>query len=121
MDWYNHRVEIIKQPVPRSHLIPLAEKMDGELVKAVVDINAGLIALDSPMHVDLEALLLDNGSEQSALWGINLYPEISNEDWLEYDSVINLRPGDGNRSRGVDDPNVKERIRVLVNSLFAAS
>jgi hypothetical protein len=114
-------MEIINSPIPRSRLIPLTEKMDGEMVKAVVDIDADLIALDAQMHVDLEALLLDQGSKQDSLWGINLYPDISSEDWLEFDSLINLRPGQGNRSRGVDDPAMQGRIRELVNRLFVPS
>ena len=114
-------MEIIHSPIPRSYLIPLAQHMDGEMVKAVVDVGAGRIALDAGMHVDLEALLLDSGSNQDSLWGINLYPDLPDEDWLELDSMINLRPGQGNRSRGVDDPAIRERIRSLVNALIVPS
>jgi hypothetical protein len=116
--WYNLLMEIIKAPVPRSYLIPFAEAMGGDMVKAVVDDDDGSVATEAPMHSDLEALLLEQGSDQTSLWGINLYPELPNEDWLEYDSMINLRPRHGNRSRGVDDPAIRDSIRTLVNALF---
>ena len=69
------------------------------------------------MHADAEEHLLEKGSEQSDLWGINLYLEESNDDWIEFDSVINLRPSQGNDSRGVDDPTTRQRIREIVNLL----
>jgi hypothetical protein len=39
------------------------------------------------------------------------------EDWLEFDSMINLRPSFGNRSRGVDDPETRDAIAALVGRL----
>jgi hypothetical protein len=68
------------------------------------------------MHSDLEALLLDAGSRQGDLWGINLYPaEFGTPAFLEFDSMINLRPGQGNRTRSVDDPGVRAAIEELVD------
>jgi hypothetical protein len=73
--------------------------------------------LDAELHADQEAELLADGSVQEDLWGINLYPEVEGADWLEFDSMINLRPSFGNRSRGVDDPATREAIARLVNRL----
>lgn len=54
------------------------------------------------MHADEEAGLLEDGSGQRSLWGINLYPaEYGSPDWVEFDSMINLRPLQQNRSRSV--------------------
>lgn len=83
----------------------MAEATFGDLVKGVVDVSRGLLAVDAGMHSDLEALLLDAGSRQGDLWGISFYPrEFGTTGFLEYDSMINLRPGQGNRTRSVDDP-----------------
>ena len=57
------------------------------------------------------------GSAQRDLWGINLYPNLETADWLEFDSMINLRPSSGNRTRGVDDPATREAIATLVERL----
>ena len=89
----------------------------GDLVKAVVDLKRGIMLLDAELHADQEAELLADGSVQEDLWGINLYPEVEGADWLEFDSMINLRPSFGNRSRGVDDPATREAIARLVSRL----
>ena len=70
------------------------------MVKAVVDLGRGIMALGGELASDEEAMLLDDGSSQSDLWGINLYPGAGEGDWIEYDSMINVRPSHGNRSRG---------------------
>ena len=95
----------------------LARGRFGDMVKAVVDLRRELMLLDADLHADQEAELLAGGSAQEDLWGINLYPGLPEPDWLEFDSMINLRPSFGNRSRGVDDPGTRNRIGALVKRL----
>ena len=95
----------------------MAERTFGNFVKAVVDIERKEMAIDGELHSDEEALLLENGSRQENLWGINIYPELVGPDRIEFDSVINIRPSQGNRSRGVDDPVNRERIAQVVSEL----
>jgi hypothetical protein len=87
------------------------------MVKGVVDVRRGIMLLDAELHADEEAELLADGSEQRDLWGINLYPDLDGPDWLEFDSMINLRPSFGNRSRGVDDEATRQAIANLVQRL----
>ncbi len=87
----------------------------GNMVKAVVDLNRSVLAVDAELHSDLEALLLENGSKQKDLWGINIYPDISGADMVEFDSMINMRPSHGNKSRGVEDAGTRARITELVD------
>ena len=89
----------------------------GDLVKAVVDLERRILVVDAELHADQEAELLADGSQQQDLWGINFYPDLPEDDWLEFDSMINLRPSSGNRSRGVDDPATRGRITALVGEL----
>lgn len=96
----------------------MAEGRFGNLVKAVVDVERGIMAVDGELHADEEGLLLENGSLQENLWGINLYPDLEGPDRIEFDSVINIRPSQGNRSRGVDDPALRERIVQAVAGLM---
>jgi hypothetical protein len=110
-------MEIIRKKATLIQLQKLAGERFGDMVKAVVDVERKIMAVDGELHADEEALLLEDGSCQKDLWGINLYPDLSGPDWLEYDSMINLRPSQGNRSRGVDDPAVKELIRQVVEGL----
>ena len=106
-----------QDPVPLEELRRLAKTRFGDMIKAVVDLQRGLMLLDADMHADQEAELLAGGSAQRDLWGINLYPDLPESDWLEFDSMINLRPSFGNRSRGVDDPSTRDRITDLVRRL----
>ncbi len=95
----------------------LAATRFGDMVKAVVDVIRGIMVIDADLHSDEEAELLAAGSRQQDLWGINLYPDLPPEDWLEFDSMINLRPSSGNRSRSVDDPSTRELISAVVDKL----
>ncbi|MFA5777584.1 MAG: DUF5674 family protein [Parcubacteria group bacterium] len=110
-------MKIIDKEITIQELKEMAEKMFGNLVKAVVDIKKEIMAVDAELHADEEAFLLENGSKQENLWGINLYPEISEDDFVEFDSMINLRPAQGNRSRGVDDVKIQKKIKSIVNKL----
>lgn len=85
------------------------------MLKAVVDVGNQSIALDAELHADLESLLLDNGSKQRDLWGINLYLDQAGDEFIEFDSMINLRPGQNNMSRGVDDGETRRKIVNIVN------
>ena len=98
-----------------DELKKMAEEMFGDLVKAVVDVAQKAMVVDAELHADEEALLIQHGSNQSDIWGINLYPELEGDDFVEFDSMINLRPSQGNRGRGIEDPAICKRIRQIVN------
>jgi len=110
-------MKIVRDKITLIELNELAGKSFGQLVKAVVDIEKEIMVVDAELHADQEALLLEEGSEQSNLWGINLYPQEEGERFIEFDSMINLRPSQGNRSRGVEDPEIRRSIISLVNKL----
>lgn len=105
---------IVQQPILCAELQQLAQQSFGDLVKAVVDVKQEIIVIDAELHSDEEELLIEQGSRQEDLWGINLYPNLPDEDFIEFDSMINLRPSFGNSSRGVDDPQIRELIKEIV-------
>lgn len=107
-----------KNKIKISELKKMSEKMFGGLVKAVIDIEKEIMAVDAELHADQEQKLLEKDSSQKNLWGINLYPDKKGSDFVEFDSMINLRPSQNNRSRGVDDPKIQERIIKIVNKLI---
>jgi len=110
---------IVRDRIELAALRAMAGGRFGNLVKAVVDVERGVMALDGELHSDEEALLLEDGSEQRHLWGVNLYPDVGGDGWIEYDSLINIRPSQGNRGRGVDDPAVRARVAAVVGRLVA--
>jgi hypothetical protein len=111
-------VRIVRTAIEISDLEAMATGMFGSFVKAVVDVERAVMALDGEMHADEEAMLLRDGSKQDDLWGINLRPDlIDAPGFIEFDSVINIRPRQGNRRRFVDDEDVRQRIKSIVNGL----
>ncbi|MDP2709377.1 MAG: DUF5674 family protein [bacterium] len=110
-------MKIVTEKISSEDLKKMAERMFGNLVKAVVDVEKEIMAVDAELHADEEALLLEQGSEQKNLWGINLYPELAGDDFIEFDSMINLRPTQGNLTRGVENREIQDKIRQIVNKL----
>lgn len=117
---YNDPMIIVRERLTLQALKQMAAGMFGDFVKAVVDVDRDLLAVDAELHSDLEALLLQDGSQQKHLWGINLYPDLPDDQCIEFDSMINMRPSQGNRSRSVDDEALRQRIRAVVRKRLAA-
>ena len=110
-------MKIVDKQISLNELDVMSQKMEKKLVKAVVDIQRGIMAVDVDMHVDAEAELLENESSQRDLWGINIYPNEAGDKRIEFDSMINIRPSQGNRSRGVEDPIIQKKIISIVTML----
>lgn len=111
-------MKIITEQISLSELKQMSERVFGNLVKAVVDIEKEIMAVDADLHADQEALLIEKGSTQENLWGISIYPDLPKDQMIEFDSMINLRPSFGNRSRGVDNPEIQKKIIKIVNKLI---
>jgi hypothetical protein len=110
---------LIDKPIDFKKLVELAEKNFAGLVKAVVDVEKEMMVIGGEMHADEEKMLLEKGSKQQDLWGINLYPQnFGKEDFIEFDSVINLRPSQNNLSRFVEDEKIRQKIIKIVDQLI---
>lgn len=108
---------IVTEPISREILAELAEHFYTEMIKGVVDIDRHIMAVDAELHSDLEKLLLENGSRQESLWGINLYPDVNDDDFIEFDSLINISPRRNNYSRDVESAEIRREIQTTVNRL----
>lgn len=110
-------MRILDSPITKAELIGSSKNfIEENAIKAVVDASRELLAVDSPMHYDCEQLLLENGSNQADLWGINLYLDEDNiDDIVEFDSMINIRPAQNNRSRSVESPELQAKIKEVVS------
>lgn len=109
---------IITKPVTREFLKKMAEERYGDMVKAVVDLKRRMIALGTHMHADAEEILLNDGSKQEDLWGVNIYPEKSGDLLIEVDSMINIRPWQNNRSRDITDTGIRSQVIELAISFI---
>jgi hypothetical protein len=113
-------IRIVRGPITLDEMRSIAHGQFGDFVKAVVDVRLGVMAMGGELHADEEALLLEQGSRQADLWGINLYPNRVGTDRIEFDSMINIRPSQGNRSRSVEDPAIRQQIVNVVTGLISA-
>lgn len=112
-------VKIIKAPIKKSELAKIAEEGFGDMVKAVVDVLQEIMAIGGELHADEEVMLSEQeGSKRTDTWGINIYPEKSEEEWIEFDSMVNLKPAQENRSRSVESPEIREKIKNIVRKLI---
>ena len=114
-------IRVINNKIALSELKKLATERFGDMVKAVVDVESEIMAMGGEMHADEERVLLENGSKQENLWGINLYPERAGENFVEFDSMINIRPRQGNRSRGIESEEIRAKILAVVKKLVDLS
>ncbi|MBI3231613.1 MAG: hypothetical protein HYZ51_00850 [Candidatus Doudnabacteria bacterium] len=110
-------MKIIKEKISLDELKDIAKKQFGDMVKAVVDVEQKIMAVGGDLHADEEALLLEQGSNQENLWGINLYLNMPKDQFVEFDSMINIRPRQNNRSKGVEDLKMQKAIIEIVNKL----
>lgn len=108
-------MQLLDHPINRDELKIIANERFITLVKAVVDIEKEILVVDADLHADQEAFLIDYGSRQQDLWGINLLVDLSGDDFIQFDSMINLRPNQGNMTRSVEDNTIKQKIRMVVN------
>lgn len=110
-------ITIVRTSVTKADLNEMAKRQFGDMVKAVVDIEQSIMAIGGELHSDEEAMLLEQGSLQRNLWGINLYPERPTSEWIEFDSMINVRPSGGNRSRYIEREEIRNSVMAIVNRL----
>lgn len=109
---------MIDEPIKLSVVKKAAAATFGEMVKAVVDVERRKIVIGGGLHVDAEKILLKDGSRQQDLWGFNIYPGLTKKDRLEYDSLINIRPKQNNRSMTIQDESLQQNISQIVNELI---
>jgi hypothetical protein len=110
-------MKFIDSKISKKELAEIAKERFGDMVKAVVDVELKVMVVGGELHADEEAILLERGSIQENLWGINIYTDKPDNERIEFDSMINIRPRQNNRSRDVLDPAIREKITIIVNNL----
>ncbi|MEK7630225.1 MAG: DUF5674 family protein [Patescibacteria group bacterium] len=112
-------MKIIQNPIKLSELLKMASEGFGDLVKAVVDVEKEIMAVGGELHADEEVVLTEQtGSKRENTWGINIYPKKPKNERIEFDSMVNLKPHFGNKSRDVENDETKDKIRKIVNKLL---
>ena len=108
-------MQILKEIMTKEELKTICTVcFDDEMVTAVVDLGSDQLGIDAELHADIEQMFLQQGARQEDLWGINLYFDEEGEDFIEYDSLINIRPRQNNMGRGVYDEMTRKKIAEVV-------
>ena len=108
-------MEIISKKISRDELNKMDSGYFEDKIKAVVDIEKQIRGVDAELHADIEGALIEEGSELRNLWGINfLADEDEIEEFVKFDSLINIHPKQNNRSRDVEDENIRNKILEAV-------
>ena len=109
------QIKVYNSQVPKEELLQLAVDGYGDMIKGVVDLRTKVIALGGELHADAEQILLDHGSKQEDLWGFNIYPQKSKDEYIEYTSLINIRPRQGNRDREIKSPQLRDQVKAILD------
>jgi hypothetical protein len=110
-------IRIIRDKISKPEMEELAKEFYVEMVKGVADIERDIIALGGEWHMDANQVLVDDGSIQEDLWGFNIYLNKPKEKMLEYNSLINIRPKQGNREMEIESEEIRNKIFEIVNNL----
>ncbi len=110
--------KIVKDGITMSELRKLAREQYGDVIKAVVDIDQDIMGVGGELHVDIQSLLIEKEHSRGDMtWGINLYVDKTGDEFIEFDSMVNLKPASGNRTRGVEDEAIRAKIRAIVHEM----
>ena len=98
-------IRLVQERIFRRELQALSGDDPAQMIKVVADLDRKILGVGGPMHNDIEALLLADGSDLKSLWGFSLYFERPWVDAFEFRSHVNVRPQDGNPSIQIHDQN----------------
>ena len=117
MDAALEDILIVREPISLADVQDLAQKWYGDMIKGVADVDKGIVALGGDWHIDANTILIADGSQQHNLWGFNIYVQERDDAALEYQSLINIRPAQGNRDMELQDVALRQKIRSIVATL----
>ena len=106
---------IIREQATPEQIEQMAETYVGLMIKLAVDVNRGILSGGGELHADCEQVLLENGSQQENVWGADWYPEVKR---VGFESLINIRPRQQNRSMEIKDPDLKKKIEIIIRNLL---
>lgn len=106
---------IIRERATPEQIEQMAETYVGLMIKLAVDVEQEILAGGGELHADCEQTLLENGSLQENVWGADWYPEVRR---VGFESLINIRPRQQNRSMEIKDPVLREKIEIIVRNLL---
>ncbi|MBI4155786.1 MAG: hypothetical protein HY507_00965 [Candidatus Zambryskibacteria bacterium] len=109
-------IVIISDTITIDELKKIAKEFYVTMIKGVVDIKKEVIAFGGQYHIDANAVLTEKGSQQQDVWGFNVNFIKPKEEWIEYNSLINIRPLQENYDMEVLDEDIRRKMKKIINS-----
>ncbi len=109
-------IKIVEDKIVLNELRELAKEYYTDMVKGVVDVSRGTVAFGGEYHMDANVKILEHGSKQAEVWGFNIYPNRPRSEWIEYTSLINIRPQLGNRTMEVKSEVIRKKMKEIIDS-----
>ena len=107
-------IKVINKKITESELQEIAKDFYIDMIKGVVDIEQGILAMGGEYHLDANMVLIENGSKQQNVWGFNWYFDRTGDERIEYISLINIRPAQGNRTMEVKDASLRDTMKLII-------
>jgi hypothetical protein len=111
-------IKIIRQKLSPSEVKSFLGQPYDQMIKFVIDIERNILAMGGELHADAEKILLEDGSSQQNLWGGNFYPLRPPAKQIEYTSLINIRPSQGNLSLEQKDQNIRTKMFAIIKGML---
>ncbi|TSD02519.1 MAG: hypothetical protein Athens071424_41 [Parcubacteria group bacterium Athens0714_24] len=107
---------IIKEKISKEEFDKLFNAFYGTVLKMTVDIEKNILSAGCEFHIECsEELVEKESSEQKNLWGANLYRKDMS---IDYNSLINIKPMENNRSMEIQDSAIKQRVEKIIKDLL---
>lgn len=110
------KIKVVNDSISKDELKEIAKEFYVSMIKGVVDIEQEIIAFGGEYHIDANVVLIENGSKQGDVWGFNVILEQAPDSWIEYISLINIRPQAGNMNMEVQDDKIRQKMKKIINS-----
>lgn len=110
-------IHILREKATPIQVAEMLETLD-VYIKLAVDVEQGIAAGGGALHADCEAVLLEAGSRQADIWGADWIPS---SDEVRYEALINIRPNQYNPSMTIQSPDIRARVKKVVELLLGAA
>lgn len=102
------------EPFTTDEIEQVKEQFD-LYIKTVIDIERKTCSAGADRHYESEAILLEQGSKQSDVWGGGVDLETKE---IDFNSFINIRPKQNNQSNEIQDQEIRKKYEELTKSFF---
>lgn len=107
-------IYIIKEKATKEQIQAMMQMLQ-TYIKLAVDVDKEILSGGGAMHADCEAVLLEDGSKQEFIWGADWNPETQE---VTFESLINIRPRQNNRSLELQNPELREKVERVTRKLL---